>query len=73
MVGEELPNEIPENEYKIYFAPDCKLHLPVSNMENQNSRAYLDKTIEQIFTNLNSLVNRPGVQININGDKVILF
>lgn len=71
MLGEELANDIPDNEYKVYFAPDCKLHLPVSNMENQNSLAYLDKTIEQIVTNLNGLVNRPGAQISVNSNQVV--
>lgn len=42
-------------------------------MENQNSRGYLDKTIEQIVTNINCLVNRPGVQINVNGNNVVLI
>lgn len=49
ILGVDLPNEMPENEYKIYFAPDYKLHLPISNMENQNSKSYLDKTIERII------------------------
>lgn len=40
--------------------------MPVSNMENQNSEAYLNKTIEQILRNLDH-VNRPGVQMSING------
>lgn len=39
--------------------------MPISNMENQNSMSYLNKTIEQILKNL-SYVNRPGVQLNIN-------
>jgi hypothetical protein len=62
---------MPENEYRIYFAPDYKLHLPISNMENQNSKAYLDKTIEQILDNITRLVNRPGVQINVNANDVL--
>lgn len=39
-------------------------------MENQNSKAYLDKTIEQIVDNIGRLVNRPGVQLRINGGEV---
>jgi hypothetical protein len=37
-------------------------------MENQNSKSYLNKTIEQILKNLDQ-VNRPGVQINVNGQQ----
>jgi len=44
--------------------------MPVSNMENQNSKSYLNKTIEQILKNLDQ-VNRPGVQININGQQQV--
>jgi histone deacetylase 1/2 len=64
--GVEIPNEIPQNDYSIYFAPEYKIHMPVSNMENQNSKAYLNKTIEQILKNLTE-INRPGVQISVNG------
>jgi len=42
--------------------------MPVSNMENQNSKAYLNKTTEQILKNLDQ-INRPGVQLNINGSE----
>lgn len=65
--GVDIPNEIPQNEYSIYFAPEYKIHMPVSNMENQNSKAYLNKTTEQILRNLDQ-VNRPGVQLNVNGN-----
>lgn len=42
--------------------------MPVSNMQNQNSKAYLGKTTEQIVRNLDQ-VNRPGVQLNVNGNQ----
>jgi hypothetical protein len=42
--------------------------MPVSNMENQNSRTYLGKTIEQIVRNLDQ-INRPGVQLNVNSNQ----
>ena len=41
--------------------------MPVSNMENQNSKSYLGKTTEQIIKNLGE-VNRPGVQLNVNAN-----
>ena len=44
--------------------------MPVSNMENQNSKSYLGKTIEQILKNLDQ-VNRPGVQLNVNAHQPI--
>lgn len=42
--------------------------MPVSNMQNQNSKAYLGKTTEQIVRNLDQ-INRPGVQLNVNGNQ----
>jgi histone deacetylase 1/2 len=55
VLNEDLPNgnyflyiyfyflkEMPQNEYIEYFAPEYKLHLPVSNMENLNSKEYLE-------------------------------
>ena len=68
MTGVEVPDEIPPNEYSIYFAPENRIHMKTSNMENQNSNSYLTKTTEQILKNL-SCVNSPGVQLNINGNQ----
>lgn len=52
-LGVDIPNEIPEdNEYREYFCPEYKIHMPTSNMENLNTREDLDKTIERIFENL---------------------
>jgi histone deacetylase 1/2 len=67
MTGVEIPNEIPDNDYRIYFAPEFKIHMPVSNMENQNSKNYLNKTLEQIMKNLDC-VSPSTVQIDVNGD-----
>lgn len=33
---------MPENPYLEYFGPEYKLHFPCNNMENQNSREYLE-------------------------------
>ena len=55
-LGYDLPNEIPEdNEYREYFWPEYKIHMPCSNMENLNSREDLDKKIGIIFENLRSV------------------
>ncbi len=32
ITGVDIPDEIPDCDYKIYFAPEYKLHMPVSNM-----------------------------------------
>ncbi len=70
IAGVELDNNIPENDYRVYFAPEYKIHMQTSNMENQNSSGYLEKITQQILKNLES-VNRPGVQLNVNGNQPI--
>ena len=40
---QEIPNELPYNDYFEYFGPDFKLHIAPSNMSNQNTSEYMDK------------------------------
>lgn len=54
-LGMEIDNEIPEFNYSGYFAPDYKIHLPVSNMENNNSREYIEKITKKILENLKNV------------------
>lgn len=35
--------ELPYNDYYEYYGPDFRLHVPNNNMDNQNSREYLEK------------------------------
>lgn len=42
-IGKEIENDMPMNDYVHYFGPDCKIHLPVSNMENNNPRDVLER------------------------------
>ncbi len=60
LVGEELDNNIPLNQYSEYFYPEFKLHIPVSNMENVNSIDYLNYLVENISTSLKSLKRYSG-------------
>ncbi len=54
-LGLEIDNEIPEFAYKSYFAPGCKIHMPVSNMENANTRDHIERTTKQIFEHLKNV------------------
>jgi len=38
-----------------YFYPDCKINMPVSNMENNNSREQLEKMTKRILDNLKNV------------------
>ena len=41
-LGISIPNEIPENEYAMYYHPANKIHVPVSNQENKNTRSEIE-------------------------------
>ena len=42
-LDQDIPNELPYNDYFEYFGPDFKLHIAPSNMSNQNTTEYMDK------------------------------
>ncbi|PIO69446.1 histone deacetylase family protein [Teladorsagia circumcincta] len=62
-VDTEIANELPYNDYFEYFGPDFKLHIEKSNMTNQNTRDYLEKTMVRLFENLRELPYAPSVQM----------
>ncbi|KAJ3331724.1 histone deacetylase [Blyttiomyces sp. JEL0837] len=62
-VGEKLPEEIPFNNYFQYYGPDFKLNVPSNNMENLNSRHYLEKTMAKVLENLRHIPHAPSVQM----------
>eukprot|EP00698_Gefionella_okellyi_P003022 TRINITY_DN12847_c0_g1_i1.p1 TRINITY_DN12847_c0_g1~~TRINITY_DN12847_c0_g1_i1.p1 ORF type:complete len:480 (+),score=89.21 TRINITY_DN12847_c0_g1_i1:183-1442(+) len=64
LLGKELPDELPYNDYYEYFAPDYRLHLQPSNMENLNSREYLLKNLEKLFECLRHLPGAPSVSMH---------
>jgi histone deacetylase 1/2 len=57
----ELDDELPYNDYLEYFGPDYRLHITPNNMENQNSKDYLEKCKIKIFESLRHLQHAPGV------------
>ncbi len=63
MLGEDVKDELPYNDYFEYFGPDHRLHLPVSNMENLNSPQYLEHTKIQLLEVLRDVEPVPGTQI----------
>lgn len=63
-VGETLPEELPYNDYMQYYGPDFKLDVPRNNMENLNSRQYLDKMLARVIENLRNVAHAPSVQMH---------
>jgi hypothetical protein len=64
--------ELPFNDYFQYFGPDYKLDVPSNNMENLNSREYLEKMKVKIMENLRNIPHAPSVQMQSKGFIVIL-
>lgn len=60
--GQELSPILPVNEYYEYFGPEYRLDVRPSNMEDLNTREYLDKVTAQVFENLRHVAPAPSVQ-----------
>ncbi|CDM33630.1 hypothetical protein DTO013E5_1413 [Penicillium roqueforti] len=63
LVGQPLGSELPYNDYYEYFAPDYQLDVRPSNMDNANTREYLDKICNQVVENLKRTAFAPSVQM----------
>jgi len=63
LLGQEIENEIPINDYYEYFAPGYKLHLTPTNMENSNTREFLEKCQTQLMEVLQDIQGAPSVQM----------
>ncbi|KAJ6752463.1 hypothetical protein OIU85_002842 [Salix viminalis] len=63
LLDTELPNDIPENEYIKYFAPDYSLKNPGGLMENLNSKSYLSSITTQVLENLFCIQHAPSVEM----------
>jgi histone deacetylase 1/2 len=58
---EDIPNEIPYNDYYEYYAPDYNLHLQPEPMENLNGIESLNGVREELLKQLGDLQSVPSV------------
>ncbi|KAH7155642.1 hypothetical protein B0J13DRAFT_546038 [Dactylonectria estremocensis] len=63
LVGQDMDRTLPYNEYYEYYAPDFELNVRSSNMENSNSREYLEKITAAVIDNLRQTGPVPSVQM----------
>lgn len=49
LLDTELEDDLPYNDYLEYYGPDYRLHITPSNMENLNSREYIERVKTKIF------------------------
>jgi len=61
LLKRELDEILPPNDYSEYFGPTNTLHITPSNMENQNTRDYLDGIRNRLLENLTKIPFRPSV------------
>ena len=64
LLGVDLDDSLPYNDYFEYYGPSFNLHLtPNAQMENRNSRSHLDTCVAQILQQLATLQGAPSVQM----------
>jgi len=69
LLGSEVNNDLPFNDYFEYYQPDFHLEVPSTLMENLNTPEYLEKYKQSIFENLRQLQGAPGIQLqDVPGD-----
>ncbi|SGZ08768.1 BQ5605_C030g10815 [Microbotryum silenes-dioicae] len=61
--GQELGGNIPMNEYYEYYGPTYQLDVPQCNMDDLNTREYLEKIKTQVFETLRHTGAAPSVQL----------
>jgi histone deacetylase 1/2 len=63
LLDTNVDDELPFHENVEYYGPDFRLHIQASNMENLNSREYLEKCKARIIDNLRHLPGAPSVPL----------
>jgi len=63
-LGVEIHDELPNNDYYAYYAPDYRLHITPSGRENVNMPENLEKRNNKLLENLRHLQPAPNVQMH---------
>lgn len=61
--GQQLPIELPYNDYYDYYGPNYKLEVPASNMINANTPEYLHQIVTRVLQNLAPTKAAPSIQM----------
>ncbi|KAJ2102033.1 histone deacetylase, partial [Coemansia sp. S142-1] len=61
LLDEELDPVLPFNDYYDFYGPEFRLDVPASNMDNTNSREYLEKIMACIGEQLRDIPHAPSV------------
>ncbi|EAX96869.1 acetylpolyamine aminohydrolase, putative [Trichomonas vaginalis G3] len=63
IVNQDIPDELPENDYLEYFQPSYKLHLHPDKKKNLNSEEFLHNIYVHVMENVRHLAAAPSVQM----------
>lgn len=64
ILGDDIDDELPYNDYYEYYGPDYRLHFEPSTMENLNIPENLEKIKAKVFEHLKQLQPVPNVQMH---------
>jgi len=64
ILGDDIDDELPYNDYYEYYGPDYRLHFEPSTMENLNIPENLEKIKTKVFEHLKQLQPVPNVQMH---------
>ncbi|GAB7363190.1 hypothetical protein MBLNU230_g3472t1 [Neophaeotheca triangularis] len=64
LVGAHMQPDLPFTDYYEYYSPDFELDVRPSNMDNGNSREYLERIKTQVLENLRRTQQAPSVQMH---------
>lgn len=67
----DLSYEIPYTEYFDHYHPNYTLEVLPMLMDNQNTKSYIEKILEEVLENIRSIQGRPSVQ-NITSMKSLM-
>ena len=64
LLGTPIADQLPWHEFMDYYLPDYKLHVPVSNMRNENTPEQLEARLQKVLENLSQIECAPNVQMH---------
>jgi len=65
VLGQEISDELPYNDYYEYYGPEYRLHIQPSSMENLNQPDTLEKLKTKVFEHMKNWAPVPNVQMHV--------
>lgn len=77
-LGVQVDERLPEDDYSGYYGPEFMLFAPASNIQNLNTKKFLEGIKVKIMQNLSRLEHAPSVPFHevendMDVDEVYLF